>query len=36
LDLHAVLTRFLGTLTPAEQATLAKLLNRQNNVGGAG
>jgi len=33
-DHAAVLTRFLGTLTPDEEATLAQLLNRQRAAGG--
>jgi predicted transcriptional regulator len=33
-DHAAVLTRFLGTLTPAEEATLAQLLNRHHASGG--
>jgi predicted transcriptional regulator len=33
-DHAAVLTRFLGTLTPDEEATLAQLLNRQQAAGG--
>jgi predicted transcriptional regulator len=33
-DHAAVLTRFLGTLTPDEEATLAQLLNRHQAAGG--
>jgi predicted transcriptional regulator len=33
-DHTAVLTRFLGTLTPDEEATVAKLLNRHKPAGG--
>jgi predicted transcriptional regulator len=35
-DHAAVLTRFLGTLTPDEEATLAQLLQRQQAAGGGG
>jgi hypothetical protein len=35
-DHAAVLTRFLGTLTPDEEATLANLLARQRPAGGGG
>ena len=35
-DRAAVLTRFLGTLTPDEEATLARLLARQHATDGGG
>lgn len=34
-DHAAVLTRFLGTLTPDQEATLAKLINQPKPAGGA-
>lgn len=35
-DHAAVLTRFVGTLTPAEEATLAQLINQHQAASGAG